>query len=82
MPLDAKTGTGGESRLSSFVRIGSRGKLEKEWRVGKLAHGSLRSRCPRAAPNPFFRHYAPALGASMGRQSHATGYEGSSTARL
>jgi hypothetical protein len=28
--------------------------LEREdfWRVGWLAHGPLRDRCPRAAPNP------------------------------
>jgi hypothetical protein len=55
---------------------------DKEWRVGKLAHDPLRSRCPRAAPNPFFRDYAPDLRASMGHRSHETGYEGSSTTRL
>jgi hypothetical protein len=53
---------------------------KKEWRVGKLAHDSLRSRCPRAAPNPFFRDYACVLGRPMGQRSHETGYVGCSTA--
>jgi hypothetical protein len=52
----------------------------KKWRVGKLAHDSLRSRCPRAAPNPFFRDYACVLGRPMGQRSHETGYVGCSTA--
>jgi hypothetical protein len=55
---------------------------EKRWRVGKLAHGPLRSRCPRAAPNPFLRDYAGVLRASMGQRSHETGYVGCSTGDL
>jgi len=54
-------------------------EAKKIRRVGKLAHGSLRSRCPRAAPNPFLGDYAPPLQATMGRQSHSTEYPGSST---
>ena len=64
-----------------FLDEKSDASRRQKWRVGKLAHDPLRSRCPRAAPNPFLRDYAPALQASMGHQSHATGYEGSSTAR-
>lgn len=48
-------------------------------RVGKLAHGTLRSRCPRAAPNPFLASYAEGLRATMVRQSQSTGYPGRST---
>src|SRR5229473_5416792 len=54
-------------------------KADKRRRVGKLAHGPLRSRCPRAAPNPFLGDYAPVLKPTMGQQSHSTGYLGSST---
>src|SRR5271169_4711536 len=37
------------------VRMERRGERMpgKFWRVGKLAHGALRNRCPRAAPNPL-----------------------------
>jgi hypothetical protein len=66
----------------THVPSDAEGSQREEWRVGKLAHDPLRSRCPRAAPNPFFRDYAPDLSASMGQQSHETGYEGSSTVRL
>jgi hypothetical protein len=55
------------------------GKQQKIRRVGKLAHGPLRSRCPRAAPNPSLGDYAPPSRATMGHQSHSTGYPGSST---
>jgi hypothetical protein len=64
------------SRTRSFVM---REKQKRSRRVGWLAHGPLRSRCPRAAPNPFLGDYAPVLKATMGQQSHSTGYLGSST---
>jgi len=52
---------------------------QKIRRVGKLARGPLRSRCPRAAPNPSLENYALALRVTMGPQSHSTGYLGCST---
>jgi len=54
-------------------------KQKRTRRAGWLAHGPLRSRCPRAAPNPSFRGYAPVLTASMGQRSHSAGYLGCST---
>jgi len=50
------------------------GSKKRTRRAGWLAHDPLRSRCPRAAPNPSFRGYAPVLTASMGQRSHSTGY--------
>jgi hypothetical protein len=67
-------GAGPPRLLSELLR--ESGKIR---RVGKLAHGPLRSRCPRAAPNPFLGDYAPLLHLTMGHQSHSTGYSGSST---
>lgn len=48
-------------------------------RVGWLAHGPLRSRCPRAAPNPFLEAYAGDMPPSMGRQSHREEYRSRGT---
>jgi hypothetical protein len=44
-----------------FLDEESEASRRQNWRVGKLAHDPLRSRCPRAAPNPFFRDYARAM---------------------
>jgi hypothetical protein len=61
--------------------LNCRGKQNKIRRVGKLAHGPLRSRCPRAAPNPFLGDYARVWDATMGQQSHSAGYLSCSTKR-
>ena len=56
-----------------------RGKNLAGWVV---AHDPFRGRCPRAAPNPFFAHYASGLRASMGHRSHSTEYAGRGTSAL
>src|SRR5882672_10775017 len=42
-------------RAFHFLERNREGRRKQKWRVGKLAHDPLRSRCPRAAPNPFHR---------------------------
>ena len=55
------TGGLGQAFVPCAVVCNTEGSRRGNRRVGKPAHDPLRSRCPRAAPNPFLRSYGPAF---------------------
>ena len=79
MGMDARTVPNGASMGKQDV-MGNNTK--ESWRVGWLAHGPLRDRCPRAAPNPSDSRMRELVKSLNGPMAPKEKYWGSGTGAL